>query len=49
MTKLADIIHLNTDRVTDPLAAGIDRFVGLEHLEPENLQIRSWDKVIKRC
>lgn len=45
MTKFADVIHLNTDRVTDPASAGIDRFVGLEHIEPENLHIRSWGNV----
>jgi type I restriction enzyme S subunit len=44
--KFADVIHLNTNRVTDPASAGIDRFVGLEHIEPENLRIRSWDNVV---
>jgi len=43
--KFADVIHLNTDRVSDPASAGIDRFVGLEHIEPENLHIRSWGLV----
>jgi type I restriction enzyme S subunit len=41
MTRFADLVHLNTDRIADPLAAGIERFVGLEHIEPENLHIRS--------
>jgi len=45
LTRLADIIHLNTDRVSDPASAGIDRFVGLEHIEPENLHIRRWGLV----
>ncbi len=45
LVKFADVIHLNTDRVTDPASAGIDRFVGLEHIEPENLHIRSWGLV----
>ena len=43
--KLSDILHLNTSRTPDPLAAGIERFVGLEHIEPENLHIRSWGLV----
>jgi len=43
--KFADVVRLNTDRVTDPASAGIDRFVGLEHIEPENLHIRSWGLV----
>jgi len=29
---------LLTSRTADPLSAGIERFVGLEHIEPENLQ-----------
>jgi len=38
MTRFSDLVHLNTDHIADPLAAGIERFVGLEHIEPENLQ-----------
>lgn len=45
LVKFSDLIHLNTDRIADPLAAGIERFVGLEHIEPENLHIRSWGNV----
>jgi type I restriction enzyme, S subunit len=29
----------------DPLSKGIDRYVGLDHLEPGNLHIRSWGNV----
>jgi type I restriction enzyme S subunit len=45
LTRFADLVHLNTDRIADPLAAGVERFVGLEHIEPENLHIRSWGNV----
>ena len=45
MIKFADVIHLSTTRTADPASAGIDRFVGLEHIEPENLHIRSWGLV----
>jgi type I restriction enzyme S subunit len=45
MTKFADVIALSTSRTADPASAGIDRFVGLEHIEPENLHIRSWGLV----
>lgn len=31
-----------TERVDDPSAAGVDRYVGLEHLDPESTQIRRW-------
>lgn len=48
LTLLSDVVHLNTDRIADPLAAGIERFVGLEHIEPENLHIRNWGNVANR-
>lgn len=31
-------------RVDDPSAAGVERYVGLEHLDPESLKIRRWGK-----
>lgn len=46
LTRFADLIHLSSTRIADPLAAGIERFVGLEHIEPENLRIRSWGNVV---
>jgi type I restriction enzyme, S subunit len=45
ITRFADVVTLSTTRTADPLAAGIERFVGLEHIEPENLHIRSWGNV----
>jgi len=44
-TRFADVVTLSTTRTADPLAARIERFVGLEHIEPENLHIRSWGNV----
>lgn len=29
-----DVVKLNTDRIADPAAAGIERYVGIEHIEP---------------
>jgi type I restriction enzyme S subunit len=43
--KFSSAITLSTSRTVDPASAGIDRFVGLEHIEPENLHIRSWGLV----
>lgn len=40
--KFGDVIKLNTDRCADPVAEGIERYVGLEHIEPEDLRIRRW-------
>jgi hypothetical protein len=31
-----------TERVDDPSNAGVDRYVGLEHLDPESTKIRRW-------
>ncbi len=45
LVKFAEVVRLSTSRTADPLAAGIERFVGLEHIEPENLHIRSWGLV----
>ena len=45
LSRFADLVHLSSTRTADPLAAGIERFVGLEHIEPENLHIRSWGNV----
>ena len=40
-----DVIRLNKTRVADPVAEGIERYVGIEHIEPEDLRIRSWGLV----
>ena len=45
LVRFEDVVHLNTSRTADPASAGIDRFVGREHIEPENLHIRSWGNV----
>jgi type I restriction enzyme S subunit len=46
-TKVAfgDVVKLNTDRCIDPAAEGIERYVGLEHIEPEDLRVRRWGLV----
>lgn len=46
-TKVAfgDVVRLVKDRSRDPLAEGIERYVGLEHLEPGQLRIRDWGLV----
>lgn len=43
--KFGDVVKLNTDRIADPAAKGIERYVGLEHIEPEDLRIRRWGLV----
>jgi len=43
--KFGDVVSLNRDRVADPVADGIERYVGLEHITPEDLRICSWGLV----
>jgi type I restriction enzyme S subunit len=43
--RFGDVVTLNIDRCADPVAAGIERYVGLEHIEPEDLRIRRWGLV----
>lgn len=43
--KFGDVVRLSKARCQDPLADGYERYVGLEHLEPGNLRIRSWGRV----
>lgn len=43
--KFGDVVRLAKARSQDPLADGITRYVGLEHLEPGELRIRSWGSV----
>lgn len=43
--KFGDVVRLSKTRSQDPLADGIERYVGLEHLTPGDLRIRSWGNV----
>ncbi len=43
--RFGDVVRLSKARCADPLAEGIERYVGLEHLEPGDLRIRSWGNV----
>jgi type I restriction enzyme, S subunit len=43
--KFGDVVRLSKARSQDPLADGLERYVGLEHLEPDDLRIRGWGNV----
>jgi len=43
--KFGEVVRLCKDRSSDPEADGIERYVGLEHLVPEDLRVRSWGLV----
>lgn len=40
--RFAELAECVNDRVDDPAKAGVDRYVGLDHLDPESLKIRRW-------
>ncbi len=42
MVRFGDVVRDVNEAERDPLAAGLERYVGLEHLEPENLHIKRW-------
>ena len=46
-TKVAfgDVVRLSRERSRDPLSDGFERYIGLEHLDPEDLKIRRWGNV----
>ena len=42
MRQFGEIAQSITERVDDPATAGVDRYVGLEHLDPESIHIKRW-------
>ena len=46
-TKVAfgDVVQLSKERSKDPEADGFERYIGLEHLEPSDLKVRSWGDI----
>ena len=43
--KFGGVVRLNKDTSKNPEADGLDRYIGLEHIEPGNLRVRSWGDV----
>jgi type I restriction enzyme, S subunit len=43
--KFGNVVQLSKARSQDPLTDGFERYVGLEHLEPDDLRIRTWGNV----
>jgi type I restriction enzyme S subunit len=43
--KFGEVVRLNKESCKDPETAGINRVIGLEHLEPSDLRVRSWADV----
>ena len=45
LVAFGDVVRLSKERSADPESAGLKRYVGLEHLDPDDLAIRRWGKV----
>ena len=45
MVAFGDAVQLSKERSQDPEADGFDRYIGLEHLEPSDLKVRSWGDI----
>jgi type I restriction enzyme S subunit len=43
--RFGDVVVNVNETARDLAASGIERFIGLEHLEPGSLHIRSWGNV----
>jgi len=43
--RFGDVVRNVNGIVNDPLAAGVERYVGLEHLDPDSLHIKRWGLV----
>jgi type I restriction enzyme S subunit len=43
--KFGDVVRLSKARCSDPEAEGIERYVGLEHIDSDDLRIRRWGLV----
>jgi type I restriction enzyme S subunit len=43
--RFGDVVKLSRERSSNPEADGFERFVGLDHIDPEELKIRRWGDV----
>lgn len=43
--RFGDVVENVNETESDPTSAGLQRFIGLEHLEPGSLHVRTWGNV----
>ena len=43
--KFGDVVRLNRETSKAPRSDGLERYVGLEHIEPGDLRVRSWGDI----
>lgn len=44
--RFGDVVDNLNETERNPVTAGIERFIGLEHLEPGSLHVRTWGNVV---
>ena len=42
LTRFGEVVRNVNDNVRDPLSSDLERYVGLDHLDPESLRIKRW-------
>jgi len=45
IVSFGDVVQLSKERSKDPRADGFERYLGLEHLEPNNFRVSSWGSI----
>ncbi len=45
LVRFGDVVRLSKARCSDPEVEGIERYVGLEHIDSDDLRIRRWGLV----
>ncbi len=45
LVRFGDVVENLNDTVSSPIEAGLERFVGLEHIEPGSLHIGKWGNI----
>ncbi len=45
MVKFGDVVRQVSEAVRDPAKEGLDRIVGLEHIDSDDLHIKRWDDI----
>jgi type I restriction enzyme, S subunit len=46
IVAFGDVVALSGERSREPASDGLERFVGLEHVEPGDLRIRDWGNIV---
>lgn len=44
--RFGEVVENVNETESDPVGAGVERFIGLEHLEPGSLHVRSWGNTV---